>query len=161
MKVQDNGVMVVIELTAGVHNHEYELMAHKATTAVRQLAAQEVAKGYKPAEVKKMLFNSRNGNREAVLAAGGTEFNLKDIHNAAQVLAKRKQPDVKLDEEIWPLPRGGLNFTGLLMGFRMRIVRWRQRLLTGLSIFAIGRIKNGSKIYVRSLNLSDVKEQKS
>ncbi|KAJ9322941.1 hypothetical protein DTO027B5_2983 [Paecilomyces variotii] len=118
MKVQDNGVTVVIELTAGVHNHDYELMAHKATTAVRQLAAQEVAKGYKPAEVKKMLFNPQNGNREAILAAGGTKFNIQDIHNAAQVHAKRKQADVKLDEEIWPLPRRRFELHKILDGIQ-------------------------------------------
>lgn len=86
---------MVIEHTNNKHNHGYEALEYKVTSAVRALAAAEVVKGYKPNKVRNNLLNTRNGNCEAIIIAGGSSLSIKDIYNAGQSYIRR-HPDPKI-----------------------------------------------------------------
>ena len=67
----------------------------KRSSAFLQLAASEVAKGYKVAEVSRnMQAMDRPKDRIQLAAAGGTWLNLKDIHNASSAW-KKDNPDIR------------------------------------------------------------------
>lgn len=53
-------------------------------SAIRTIAALEVAKGYNPSEASKTLRNAKNGNLAALEIAGGANFSAKAVHNATQ-----------------------------------------------------------------------------
>ncbi|KAI9929521.1 hypothetical protein ASPWEDRAFT_172824 [Aspergillus wentii DTO 134E9] len=84
IKAVSDGSFVTFTRTGDGHNHDYAALGHKITTGVRELAAREVSKGYKPSQIAEILKSSRNGNLEAIQAAGGGALKLKDIHNAGQ-----------------------------------------------------------------------------
>jgi hypothetical protein len=69
-----------------LHNHDLrEVDAAKRNSAIRQLAADEVAKGYKPSHVHRNIRGAKcEANREILEAAGGFNLGLKDVHNAGR-----------------------------------------------------------------------------
>jgi hypothetical protein len=71
----------------GVHNHDLDYMdSIKRNSAVRNIAAAEVLKGYKPCDVARNLReNTRADNLRALQAAGGSYICLKDVHNAGRL----------------------------------------------------------------------------
>jgi hypothetical protein len=91
-----------------LHNHDLrDIDAAKRNTAIRELAADEVAKGYKPSHVHRNLRGSRcEANREILDAAGGFNLTLKDVHNAGKSwLATHKDIRLQGATECWELQR--------------------------------------------------------
>ncbi|EAW09003.1 uncharacterized protein ACLA_077500 [Aspergillus clavatus NRRL 1] len=90
VKAVTEGAMITFSRLGEAHNHEYAALEHKVTSGVRELAAKEVSKGYKPSEIAQILKSTGNGNMDTLLAAGGSGLTLKDIHNARQSQTRRK-----------------------------------------------------------------------
>lgn len=83
------------------HCHSMDEMDQiKRNSAVRLAIGNEIGKGYKPTEVKRVLLN----NPEILGAAGGQSITIKDCHNAALVFNKenKEQATGKGDDEIEP-----------------------------------------------------------
>ena len=78
------GMLFIEKSSPETHNHEYSALEFKMPSAIRTVAALEVAKGYKPSEVSKTLRNAKNGNLAALEIAGGAIFSAKAVHNATQ-----------------------------------------------------------------------------
>ncbi|KAK2766902.1 hypothetical protein FQN54_006217 [Arachnomyces sp. PD_36] len=70
-----------------VHNHDLDYVdSIKRNSAVRNIAAAEVSKGYKPCDVARNLREStRADNLRALKDAGGSYICLKDVHNAGRL----------------------------------------------------------------------------
>ncbi|RHZ50986.1 uncharacterized protein CDV56_103685 [Aspergillus thermomutatus] len=103
VKAVTEGAMITFSRLAGGHNHEYSALEYKVTSGVRELAAKEVSKGYKPSEIAQILKSKGNGNAETLLAAGGSGLKLKDIRNAMQsrrrsMPPERQRPETAMDE---------------------------------------------------------------
>lgn len=64
------------------HNHQFEALEYKLPTGVRDIAANEVGKGYTPHQILSNLKNTRNGNLEVLTLAGGGGLCTKDVRNA-------------------------------------------------------------------------------
>lgn len=65
------------------HNHQFEALEYKLPTGVKDIAANEVDKGYTPHQILSNLKNTRNGNLEALALAGSGGLCTKDVHNAS------------------------------------------------------------------------------
>ncbi|KAF3407942.1 hypothetical protein DPV78_000188 [Talaromyces pinophilus] len=61
-------------------------------SAIRTIAALEVAKGYKPSAVSKTLRNAKNGNLAALGIVGGVDFSAQGVHNATQSWRRSRGP---------------------------------------------------------------------
>ena len=91
-----------------LHNHDLqEIDAVKCNTAVRELAASEVAKGYKPSHVHRNLRGiTCETNCQVLEAAGGFNLALKDVHNAGKSwLATHKDIRLQGAKDPWLLQR--------------------------------------------------------
>lgn len=79
--------MKLERLGDGAHNHDLDYVdSVKRNSAVRNIAAAEVSKGYKPCDVARNLREStRVDNLQALRAAGGAYICLKDVHNAGRL----------------------------------------------------------------------------
>lgn len=85
--------MLLIEKSSvKTHNHKYSALESKMASAIRTIAALEVAKGYKPPEVSKTLRNAKNGNRAALGIAGRANFSAQAVHNATQSWCRSRGP---------------------------------------------------------------------
>jgi hypothetical protein len=82
--IEHAGILLIEKSSPETHNHEYSALEFKMPSAIRKIAALEVAKGYKPSEVSKTLRNAKNGNLAALEIAGGANFSAKAVHNATQ-----------------------------------------------------------------------------
>ena len=81
--------MEVSHQGSGLHNHDLrEIDAAKRNTAIRGLAAQEVAKGYKPSHIHRNLRGGTSrceANRELLEAINDFNLDLKNVHNADKI----------------------------------------------------------------------------
>ena len=90
----------------GLHNHDLrEIDSAKRNTAIRELAADEVAKGYKPSHVHRNLRGGRcEANHKILDTADGFNLSLKDVHNAGKSwLAVNKDVRLLGAEQPWQL----------------------------------------------------------
>ncbi|KAF7720206.1 1-aminocyclopropane-1-carboxylate deaminase [Penicillium ucsense] len=89
VKFVDDGLLTCVSRTSvDGHNHDFEAIEKKIPSGVRELAAQEVAKGYTPKEVIRILKNPENGNLKALQLAGGSRISAQDAFNASKSKAR-------------------------------------------------------------------------
>src|SRR5436190_2369997 len=91
-----------------MHNHDLqEIDAAKCNTAIHELAAGEIAKGYKPSHVHRNLRDiTCEANRQVLETAGGFNLALKDVHNASKSwLATNKDIRLQGARDSWELQR--------------------------------------------------------
>ena len=86
------------------HNPTLEYLdGIKINSAIKLTAGKEVAKGYTPAVVNRNMQGIKwLGNSETLKDAGGSDFNLKAVHNAS-IDFKRAHPDARVlgAKEAW------------------------------------------------------------
>ncbi|EAS29711.2 uncharacterized protein CIMG_08457 [Coccidioides immitis RS] len=85
---RDGTVEISNHGTCNQHCHSMDEMDQiKRNSAVRLAIGNEIGKGYRPTEVKRVLLQ----NREILTAAGGQCITIKDCHNAALVHNKEQK----------------------------------------------------------------------
>ena len=79
-----------------VHNHDLDFSdTIKINSFIMDAVGQQVALGYEPAHIHRVLVGVKwTGNLTALKAAGGTHFDLKDVHNAGAEW-RRAHPDLR------------------------------------------------------------------
>ena len=79
-----------------IHNHDLDFSdTIKINSYIMDAVGQQVALGYEPAHIHRVLVGVKwTGNLDALKAAGGTHFHLKDVHNAG-IEWRRAHPDFR------------------------------------------------------------------
>ena len=79
-----------------IHNHSLDFAdTVKINSYIMDAAGQQVALGYEPAHIHRVLIGVKwTGNLDALKAAGGSHFTLKDVHNAG-IEWRRAHPDLR------------------------------------------------------------------
>ncbi|WEW59478.1 hypothetical protein PRK78_004952 [Emydomyces testavorans] len=85
---KDGTVEISNHGTCSQHCHSMDEMDQiKRNSAVRLAIGNEIGKGYRPTEVKRVLLK----NQEILAAAGGQSITIKDCHNAALTFGKESK----------------------------------------------------------------------